>query len=480
MTRVLCALTLLAVAGCAGSEAVPGALMEGQGELQGVRGLERLERSGPYEAGVQERFKVHVDGAVVSRVDWSATGGALSASGLAATWTLPSASNATLRVKVTRRDGTEGVASWSFSIAPTVSTDRPITAQAALLAAPMPVLDGGSLEISGGACEVRYEGTTTNVAIAFTTATHPALMYGRWNGSAWSLEVVDAMGFNTGGAVSQFVSMEVEASGTPHLAYVRDGQVFYATKSAGAWTRERVDGTGLELARFLSSGAQETTAPSITLGASGPAIAYLTGTASVGFPYRPVIASRTGPGTWTRTQLTALGTSCSGCGLFNSGELVVDPAGRFLLSVSDETFSVAQSRLVGLTGAVQSSFVLPSNVNNRLDSVLVGGNRLLLRTPNGLFDVAVNASLPASTATNSSVELNGSFAGDVAWNAAASRPVMLHWHGGVLELVTPNAAGFWTYTQLGSSSGVSASLAVHPVTGDASVCYQANNRIMFQ
>ena len=51
---------------------------------------------------------------------------------------------------------------------------------------PMPVLDGGSLEVSGGGCEVRYEGSTNNIAIAFTTQTHPALMYGRWNGTAWS------------------------------------------------------------------------------------------------------------------------------------------------------------------------------------------------------------------------------------------------------------------------------------------------------
>lgn len=480
MTRVFCALSVLAVAGCAGSEAVPGGLMEGQGELQGVKGLERLERSGPFESGVQERFKVYVDTAIVSRVDWSASAGALSASGAVAKWTLPSVSNAMLSVKVTRRDGTEGVVSWSFAIAPTVSTDRPMTAQAALLAAPMPVLDGGSLEISGGACEVRYEGTTTNVALAFTTETHPALMYGRWNGTAWSLEIVDAMGFNTGGSVSRFVSMEVEASGTPHLAYVRDGQVFYATKAAGAWTRERVDAPGQELGRFLSSTLQETTSPSIALTATGPAIVYLTGSGSSAFPYRPIVALRTGPGTWTRTVLNSAGTSCPLCSVYPNGELAVDPGGRLLVAVSDESFSPTQSRLLGLTGAVQTGFPLPANVNNRLDSVLVGANRLLVRSPNGLFDVALNASLPASTATNSSVELNGSFAGDVAWNAVTSRPVLLHWHGGVLELVTPSAAGFWTYTQLGSSSGISASLAVHPVTGEVSICYQANSRIMFQ
>ena len=59
---------------------------------------------------------------------------------------------------------------------------------------------------------------------------------------------------------------------------------------------------------------------------------------------------------------------------------------------------------------------------------------------------------------------------------------MLHQHSGNVELVTPASIGasFWTWTQLGSSTGLSSSVAVHPSTGVASICYQANSRVMFQ
>ncbi|MBL8922746.1 MAG: hypothetical protein JNJ54_28110, partial [Myxococcaceae bacterium] len=239
MIRLSIALSCL-VCACAPESSPPSSvLMEGAAEVQGIKGLERLEGSGPYVAGQVERFRVHVDDNEVARLAWSASGGTLSASGRTAEWKLPAASAAQLMVHVVRRDGAEGSVTWQFGVTPAVDSNRPQTAQAALLAMPMPVLDGGSLEVSGGACEVRYEGTTNNVAIAFTTATHPALMYGRWNGSTWALEVVDALGFNTGGLITQHVSMQVEANGTPHLVYVREGTVMYATKVGASWVRER-------------------------------------------------------------------------------------------------------------------------------------------------------------------------------------------------------------------------------------------------
>ena len=98
----------------------------------------------------------------------------------------------------------------------------------------------------------------------------------------------------------------------------------------------------------------------------------------------------------------------------------------------------------------------------------------------GLLDIALAATFSSTTMTSSSVELSGSQEGDVVWSASQSRPVLLHLHGSSLELVTSNAAGFWTYTQLGTATSASAGLAVNPTTGETSLCYQANSRIMFQ
>ncbi|MDX2008717.1 MAG: hypothetical protein SFW67_00920, partial [Myxococcaceae bacterium] len=295
--RPVAVLSCLFFVACAGPEAsAPTSLMEGAGDTRGVRGLERLDGAGSYVAGQSERFRVHVDPAIVQRVEFSASSGALSASGLMAEWTLPASSLAELSARIVRRDGSDGQVTWQFAIQ-SPATGRTQSAQAALLATPMPVLDGGTLEVSGGACDVKYEGTTNNVAIAFTTATHPALMYGRWNGSTWALEVVDAMGFNTGGIIAQYVQLQVEANGTPHLVYVRDNQVFYATKSGASWLRERVDSPSLPVS----------TNPSFTLGPSGaPSVVYGVRplNACGSFTCERVALAVRSAGSWTRSVLS--------------------------------------------------------------------------------------------------------------------------------------------------------------------------------
>ena len=271
-----------------------------------------MERTGPYDVGAVERFVLHVDPSVISRVDWSATAGSLTASGFNATWKLPDAKTAVLTAKTSRVDGSSGVVTWQLALAPAMASSRaPRRPRRPCSRCPLPVFDGGSLDVSGGACEVRYEGTTSNVAIAFTTVTHPSLMYGRWNGSTWTLEVVDALGFGTGGLVGQHVSMRVEANGTPHLAYVRDSVPFYATKQGGVWLRERVD------ASLPTNGA--TGLPSVALNGSTPVVLYdsfLSGTGT-----RPVLATRTGANTWSATVLT-------GSTGFIVGDLAIDGAGR--------------------------------------------------------------------------------------------------------------------------------------------------------
>ncbi len=479
MTRLSIVLPCLLWCACAVESAIaPESLMEGQGDAVGVKGLERLEGSGPYLAGATERFRVHVD-EQVSRITWTASAGSLTSSGRTAEWKLPNATSAQLSVVVNRRDGSEGTMTWLFAVTPLVDSNRPMTAQAALLAMPMPVLDGGSLEISGGGCEVRYEGSTNNIAIAFTTQTHPSLMYGRWNGSAWSLEVVDAMGFNTGGVIDPFVSMQVEANGTPHIAYVREGTVMYATKSGANWLRERVDATSPALSANLNSGLEAITAPSIAVSGTTVAVAYQSGSGFTSAPYRAVVAVRTSPGAWTRNVISGtVSTSVSDVYLY--GELTIDGAGRMLFPSFDYTTSPNHQLVAWTSAAGRSSVAFSQSIGTRGEAVVIGGNRLLVRSYTGLFDVSLASTFSASTMTHSSVELSGSSVGAVAWSISQARPVLVHAHGSALELITSNAAGFWTYTQLGSSAGISAGVAVHPTSGEATVCYQNAGRIMFQ
>ncbi len=481
MIRLCLALPCLLLLACGATEALkpPESLMEGVGDTDGVRGLERLEGTGTYVSGAKERFRVHVDPARVQRVEFSASSGALTASGSVAEWTLPPSSMADLSVRVVRRDGSSGQVSWQFAIQAQASSNRATSAQAALLATPMPVLDGGTLEISGGACDVKYEGSTSNVAIAFTTATHPALMYGRWNGSTWTLEVVDAMGFNTGGIIDQHVQLQVEANGTPHLLYVRDNQVFYATKSGASWLRERVDSA----TEPYNSGNHAR--PSLTLGAAGaPSIVYGTQSFACGFDCaRVVVAVRSGPSSWTRAVVASPVPVSSNSSQSLTGDLTYDGA-RLLFPIvgSDSSTGFSRNFLVGWTAAATTVFAFGTNDAPALDGVVVSPTRALYRTGTGLHDVTLSSVLSSSTRAYSFVEqYNPSLSlvtGDIVW--AQTRPVLLHVHGSSLELVSPNPAGFWSYTQLGSASGSSASLAVHLTSGEVSLCYQSGSRIMFQ
>ncbi|MCA3015510.1 MAG: hypothetical protein INH41_24230, partial [Myxococcaceae bacterium] len=161
-----------------------------------------------------------------------------------------------------------------------------------------------------------------------------------------------------------------------------------------------------------------------------------------------------------------------------TGDVTFDGS-RLLFPAAALNGSFSAYFLIGWTPSAVSAFAL-GNINSRLlDGVVVSPTRALYRTQNGLLDVTLNATLSNSTRTYSLVEQNlSSFSGDIVW--AQTRPVLLHLHGSSLELVSTNAADFWTYTQLGTASGLSASLAVHPTTGDVSLCYQSGNRIMFQ
>jgi len=371
----------------------------------------------------------------------------------------------------------------TYTVTLTVTDDRGATSSATLSVTiatfvRVPVIALPANGDVGDACAIATPGS--RVFLAWTGLRHPAVFFAERVGSTLQVEVVDGLGFNTGGFITQHVAMQVEANGTPHLVYVRDNTVMYATKVGGAWVRERVDAVGTAYSN-ISTSIRDETDPSIALGGSTPSVLFLTGLGAVGSPYRPVVAIRTGANAWTRT-VVAPNSPTSSSGFFPWGELVIDGSGRHLFPAKDDTSPVTNNQLVAWTSSTRASVAMTAQpgLDTRGDTALAGPNRLLVRTASGLFDVTLNATFPNTTMTWSTVEASGSSIGDVAWSQPQSRPVLLHHHSGALELVTTNASGFWTYTQLGSTSNVSAGLTVHPTTGEASICYQFGGRIMFQ
>ncbi|MHB8872318.1 MAG: hypothetical protein ACYC8T_01400 [Myxococcaceae bacterium] len=441
-----------------------------------VRGLVRESGSGPYLSGAVEEFRAVYDATEVREARWSASAGALEARGEKARWTLPQAGTAELSLVLSMKDGREVASSWSFAV-----LARPLpgiaTAAQALLSTPMPVLDGGTAEITGGACALEYD-AAGNVQLAFTSGTHPSLYYGRWNGSAWTIEVVDAMGFNTGGDVLPTqVDMALDNAGNPHLAYIAGGQARYATRAGATWTRERVDTVSVPL--------YGTDLVSIALNPTAgyrPTVSYTYYVSATGYG-RTALATRTGPAAWTLAQ-PVFPTHLTAYTQRVEGDITFDAAGTLFLPMylygstgttgsylTIWTPTAMAYRLVSGTG--QPGFT----DSDRASTAWAGPARLLVRTAAGVYDFSLATPLSSTTYTWSRNEAGGSATGDLAWS---SKPYVLHDHGGLLELVSPNPSGFWTYTQLGSTSGVSASLALHPTTGVPSICYQSGGRIMFQ
>lgn len=338
----------------------------------------------------------------------------------------------------------------SFTVTLTVTDDDGATASTTLTVTitqwvRVPVVALPTVADVGDACAIATPGS--RIFLAWTTATHPGLMFGeRVNGTVMA-EVVDGLGFNTGGVVRQLISMQVDASFTPHLVYVRDNQVFYATKSGGAWLRERVDSAA---APYSSAQAgDQLSAPSIALNGATPVVLYATGTSTN--TVRSVIATRTGPGAWSTTTVlpAAFNTSYE---MTPKGELVIDGQGRHLFAMFgvDTTFNYAY-RLVAWTSTATAS-IPTSTLTSRVGMAMSSPTRALMLSGTGVIDVTLNPTFTSSTTTLSAVELSGTSQHAIAADSNGW-PRLFVRHGAELEAVRSlGAPGFWSWQELGAIS----------------------------
>ena len=151
--------------------------------------ISRIERlsSGPYLAGQTERFRVVYAAEAAPLVHWSASAGEVASDGDEVAWTLPDAEEASLSVGL--HLPTRAVTA-SFHFRLTGAT--PATA-----AAPAGTVDSGK-DSTGYACDLAFN-PSGNPVIAYTNQTHPSIWLATWSGSAWQTELVDGMGYETGG-----------------------------------------------------------------------------------------------------------------------------------------------------------------------------------------------------------------------------------------------------------------------------------------
>lgn len=296
-------------------------------------------------------------------------------------------------------------------------------------------------ELASSACGLAARGTTLHVA--WFTARHPTLWYATWANGVLTREVVDSLGFNLGGAIAPAVQLALDTAGTPHLAYVRNGQIWYATKSGANWLHERADSVALPAYDAVSN------PPSIALDSAGKvAIAY-----QVNSTARVVVATRTA-GTWTQVMLPLpIGTVYASL-LF--GDITYAPTGALLLPMmaNGSATNGYVSYLASWNGTATELFPLSTplpGLSSASSFAWAGTSRLFLLGGTGLYDVSVASPLNTSTAMVSYLETTSTQQHAVAASSTGEPRLVIN-HGSTLESVWPmSTPGFWNRLDLGAT-----------------------------
>lgn len=448
-TTTLLLSAALGLAGCRGSDRV----LEPHGkDSTGIVGIERLDGAGPYQAGRTERFRVQHALATPAQITWTATAGTLTADGDVATWLLPDADEAALHLEVAG-GGSLAKADYAFRLTRT-------------RAGPTGAIDTAPDAVSDS-CVLRFAGATPH--IGYFKRTHPSLWHAVWNGSAWVTEQVDGMGFNVGGQVADNYDMTLDSAGNPHFAYVlsNSNEIWWASKSGSTWTRQKVDGHIGGAIGIALDPAQ----------GSRPTVAY-TANASTGSGYQVKIGYRAS-GTWTNA-LTTFPTEGSSTyayyGRYFAGGIVFDSTGKAFLSYGDDTYNDISLGTWIAGGAQTGQSVSPvasGSGSSGWPVVLDSANRPLLLSHRALFQVT-----PGGSSASSSYE-----AGTVSSKAMTyygGKPTIALVHGSHVEMVTPDANGYWTYTQLGSSDNAVGLSTATDGSGVAHVCWPYSSQIQYQ
>jgi hypothetical protein len=453
MRRLALALSLgsvLSLAACSGSTV----LDNHDASSPEIRGLSRLTGGG-YVAGRTERFRaLHDQSGLLPQ--WSASGGALEADGDSVAWTLPDEGEATLTFALVGKERT-ATASWRFSLA----GGAPITPYAAV-AGPV----DGTSDANGSVCDLGFN-ASGNPMVAYRNDKHPSLWLSTWSGTAWQTQIVDGMGFQTGGLVVNF-AMATAADGTPHFVYTLAGNgVWYATRSGNGWLREQVAGTA------------NTGAPAIGLDpahAGRPTVVYSTSNGGLGFAYR------TGANAWT-VEAPGLSGSLSGTasGVSAAGGMAISTTGVVHLSFhSGGPYAYLARYTPGQTpqGTVDNLYLV-TDYNSTYHSVgldpagkpmLNGGGALYVVTPG------------ATTLVSGTTKTWPYEAVTVDWSDFVFRggkPYLASRHGSDLELISTDASSFFTYTLVGAADVARPAVELDPA-GAPHVCFARGSKTYYQ
>jgi hypothetical protein len=418
-----------------------------------ISGLQRLGGDGPYVAGRTERFRALTSGA--GTVAFAASAGTLAPEGDEVSWQLPDADAADLTVTLQGATGPAATQTFHFALA----------RGAALSAATAGAVDPSS-DDTGQRCRLAFDGSG-NPHIAYFNATHPSLWWAAWTGSSWSRQQVDGMGFEAGGPVyNGELGFAVASDGTPHFAYALNlgqGQLMYATRSGQSWQRELIDPASVNpyaLALALD-GAQ----------GGRPTVAY------TGFNGGTKLGYRAVPGSWTVQQVT-VPPAPNSCTPYFSGGFAMSGGTAFFTSTegcNDLNYVSAWT-----TGAAPSSTVVfGRRYGSSYERLAMDGPRPVAMVGGDVFHVMPGASLADATVIDSPVETFGPQAYDVGWSPLG-KPVVALLHGASIEIISPDANGYWVYTQVATSNSSTPLSLAFDAAGAPHVCFRNGSKIFYQ
>ncbi len=288
----------------------------------------------------------------------------------------------------------------------------------------VPVVVADVADALGSVCDLEIDSTDVPHVI-YRNNTHPSLWYATFAGGAWNTELVDGMGWDTGGIVRTDMALTLDATGVPHIVYILDVgssvEARYATRSGGTWLIETIEaGTNFEphVDIELGSGGQ-------------PVVLYTRWISGTG--YVPRIAARSGANSWPLS--TTSGSFRGG------GALELDSGGVMHVSLVGSSLLYANTWTTTGWGTAASFAAAAST--SRVPLALDAAGHDVLMHQNGIAH-----DLGGRNWSHSEIESAPITYYDLASDAAVELQVGLG-HAGQLELAHSIDGGYWHHVYAG-------------------------------
>ena len=321
-------------------------------------------------------------------------------------------------------------------------------------AAQLPVIADQQGEF-GSRCDLAVDSGDV-LHVVYRNTTHSQLWYAYGSGTSWTSLLVDGPGFDLGGQVATQFAIAVDSGGDPHIVYGFSDQpdsVRYATWNGAVWTREVAS---------VAWPKQSSSLLGVALDPANGDRATLVWTYQNGSDEEPVVAYRSGPGSWVDERYSAANN-----GDDFSGGAAFDAAGTLYFGFNWSPTDVMTWTASGgfgsrdSTGITNYSYWSPLTLDGT-DSPVVMTDTLTAHKVGGWI-LSAYESFEASY-----YDISSNAAGDIRMGVR---------HGGGIELGTPTP--YWLYDYQGPMDATPFGVAVDSQALTRACFFRSGNLMVF-